>query len=103
MEITFSLYFYEATCKYFLFSDLLARRNYTFLRHFGYYRVYTTPANWTNARETCKRDGADLVVANNSAELNAILGLLPCHGSPNFYIGVYYYEEYEQFGTVFGM
>ncbi|XP_067005245.2 hemolymph lipopolysaccharide-binding protein [Anabrus simplex] len=52
---------------------------YEVINGLGYYKMYTTPVTWDQARENCGLDGAHLIVINSEQEADVVRTLFARH------------------------
>ncbi|XP_049795488.1 hemolymph lipopolysaccharide-binding protein-like isoform X1 [Schistocerca nitens] len=67
----------------------------------GYYKIHKRGSFWNEANETCRNEGAHLVVINSKREEDVVKGIVKDSGTEWAYIGLHR-DDKEEFRTVLG-
>ncbi|XP_066999841.2 hemolymph lipopolysaccharide-binding protein-like [Anabrus simplex] len=79
-------------------------RGYRQFKHFNCYKGYKVPATWGVARDQCKRDGADLMVAETEQERKEVFYpmYMSTHPGLTHWLGIYKLEHEDRWISVRG-
>ena len=62
----------------------------------GWYKIHTDVKNWSDAKEVCIREGANLLVINSRQEAKAMVSLMEKTGTTGKFHWIGFHDVYEE-------